>query len=703
MGTALGADDEVGDPDAFISESAGLIPRACHDLFQNIQTQCDGNAQVECSYMEVYNEEIRDLLSTNSSDSSQLRIRETMDGQVYVRGLQARKVTCPSDVGKLMEEANGRRVVASTKMNATSSRSHALCVMKITGVLDDSTKFESKLTLVDLAGSERLKKTEAKGNRAQEGISINKGLFVLGQVVSALAEQRPKFKRKPPFRDSKLTRLLQDSLGGNSRTIMIACCSPADFNLEETVNTLRYATQARNIKNSATANVVQSISQEEAMKLKRENELLKREVEDLQATIKRLTQDVTQEELERSVAMISHEISSMSAQIVTSPMGSPSSDAKARNPIPKRAAGLPSAPELEHPDPEDEEETDQFQIVPPKSRSGGGMSLDAHFDKSALQKAVETYHRGDEDISLQVDDVFDTHSYMSGSVMSPRKRRDHNKPRSYKDLEEENVELEARLRLAERDVRAAVHETAIETPELKRRVQQLEESLNESHQLEAETLALKQELEEAKADKESAQRAAEQLAAFMEQQKKEFGFRGDELEKKRLNYFRKRLDERWTQFVVTILASFKEQMRLLGDYYDMVVKVVESPEILTMLGAKTAKKLTSNNSGPWWRRGEVKEEELQQEKELRNRLLQEHIKFFNDRLLEIEDEINGRSESVDDILDALALERQHLESDLDATEFVGDLFSKTGEKLLNDLTALMTGPLFNQSASMTNG
>jgi Kinesin motor domain len=701
MGTALGGDEGVDDPDVTVAESAGLIPRACHDLFQNIQTQCDGNAQVDCSYMEVSNEEIRDLLSENSNDNSQLRIRETLDGQVYVRGLQARKVTCPTDVGRLMEEANGRRVVASTKMNATSSRSHALCVLKVTGVLDDSTKFESKLTLVDLAGSERLKKTEAKGSRAQEGISINKGLFVLGQVISALAEQRPKFKRKPPFRDSKLTRLLQDSLGGNSRTIMIACCSPADFNLEETVNTLRYATQARNIKNVATANVVQSISQEEAMKLKRENVLLKLEVEDLQATIRKLTQDVTEEELERSVAMINDEISMSGSVVMPSPMGSPTSNFQAYSPSKNGHHGLPSTPELEHPDPEADEETDTFPSQSSTKMGNGGLSLDAHFSKSSLQKAAEEYHRGEEEISLQVDDVFDTHSYMSGSVRSPRKRRDPNQPRTYKDLEEENIELEARLRLAERDVRAAVHETAIENPALKVRVQQLEESLNESHLLETETMALKQELEETKADKESAQRAAEQLAAFMEQQKKQFGFRGDELEKKRLNYFRKRLDERWTQFVVTILSSFKEQMRLLGDYYDMVVRVTDSPDILSMLGTKTAKNL-NGGGGRWWRGGAAKEEEVQKEKELRNRLLQEHIKFFNDRLLEIEDEINGRSESVDEILDSLQLERKHLESELDATEFVGDLFSKKGEKLLNELTKLMTGPLFNQSAAVNN-
>eukprot|EP00536_Pseudo-nitzschia_multiseries_P010062 jgi/Psemu1/202281/e_gw1.295.26.1 len=274
MGTAQSNDASDDDND-------GVIPRACRDLFDNVVEKCDGQAKVECSYLEVYSEEIRDLLIEKTSAKQDLRIRETLDGQIYVRGLTEREVTSPMDVYKIMEEANSRRVVASTKMNATSSRSHAICVLRIKGVVviadenkdanaDDgiSRKFEAKLTLVDLAGSERLKKTGAKGGRAKEGISINKGLFVLGQVVSALAERGRILKeieeqknnpggkkrkvlppRKPPYRDSKLTRLLQDSLGGNSRTIMIACCSPANFNVEETVNTLRYATQARNISN----------------------------------------------------------------------------------------------------------------------------------------------------------------------------------------------------------------------------------------------------------------------------------------------------------------------------------------------------------------------------------------------------------------------------------------------------------------------
>jgi hypothetical protein len=286
MGSAAGTSMEIGEFD-------GIIPRACVDLFSQIQTRCDGNAQVELSYLEIYNEEMRDLLADDDKKSKngrvpEMKIRETLNGEVYVSGLSSRPVVSPQAIGDFMEEASKKRVVASTKMNAVSSRSHAICVLRIKGVLEDSSKFEAKLTLVDLAGSERIKKTGAEGGRRKEGININKGLFVLGQVVSALSESRPKYKRKPPYRDSKLTRLLQDSLGGNSRTIMLACVSPADFNIEETVTTLRYATNARNIKNTATRNVIKTLSPEEAAKLQRENQLLKTQVQELQETIRKM-------------------------------------------------------------------------------------------------------------------------------------------------------------------------------------------------------------------------------------------------------------------------------------------------------------------------------------------------------------------------------------------------------------------------------
>mmetsp|Transcript_32984 Transcript_32984/g.79772 ORF Transcript_32984/g.79772 Transcript_32984/m.79772 type:complete len:774 (-) Transcript_32984:283-2604(-) len=646
MGTAAGQTPEIGEGD-------GVIPRACMDLFVNIMTKCDGNAQVELSYLEVYNEEIRDLMSKDSS-GQQLRIRETLNGEIYVRGLTAVQVSGPAEVGKLMEEASGRRVVASTKMNATSSRSHAICVLRIKGVLDD-TKFQSKLTLVDLAGSERLAKTGAEGSRAKEGISINKGLFVLGQVVGALAEQRPKFKRKPPFRDSKLTRLLQDSLGGNSRTIMIACSSPADFNTEETVNTLRYATQARNIKNSATANVIKTISQEEAMKLQRENALLKREVAELQETIRKLTEeaDVTPEELSRSMDMIKAEQASHAG----SEHGQLAS-------IPSEEELDPSPPTITGDLPPDDE-------VPIKNVDGGTKEVEMMGDDVDVESK-----------SMGIDDIFPKHTD-DVSVLTG----DHNK-KSYNELEAENNALHLKLRQARRDVKASVRDSAIELPALKVRVMMLEDELENSTMLEKEAEALKEELDQAKEDRKSAMLAARQLSDFMEKQKSVTGFRGDEKEKHRMLYFHKRLEERWVNFVVVMLASFKEQMRLLGDYFEMVVRVVESPDILTMI------RPTADAGSGWWG-NRNREKQITEEKELRQRLLSEHIKFFNARLLEVEDEIENRSESVEGIKDALSGERETIEKDLVAEQLFHDVFSKSGEKLLKHMTELMTGPLFS--------
>jgi hypothetical protein len=274
------------DDDGDLNQQSGIIPRACHDLFETIKTKCDGNGMVELSYLEIYNEELRDLLS-DQQPAPELKIRENLQKSVYVSGLSSHLVKTPCEIRTLLERASKRRQVGATAMNAVSSRSHALCILKIKGNIisgDDEETFESSLTLVDLAGSERLKKTGAVGNRRTEGININKSLLVLGQVVSALSAGRT----KPPYRDSKLTRLLQDSLGGNSRTILLACVSPDAANLDETINTLRYATSARNITNTATRNVVTQISPEEAAKILRENQLLQAQVAELQKSLQQL-------------------------------------------------------------------------------------------------------------------------------------------------------------------------------------------------------------------------------------------------------------------------------------------------------------------------------------------------------------------------------------------------------------------------------
>ncbi len=259
-------------------DNDGVIPRAVDDVF-DIGRKTEGDVQVVLSYMEIYNEEVKDLLSDNNKP---LPVREGIDGEVTVPDLTHKPVSSAKEVADIMKVASAGRKTGRTDMNEGSSRSHAICTMTVTVEKggEGGEAVAAKFTMVDLAGSERQKRTGATGERLREGISINKGLFVLGQVVSALSEGG---SQHIPYRDSKLTRLLTTSLGGNSRTVMIACVSPADVNLEESCNTLRYAARARNIKNEAVKNVVgKGLGPAEAAKLKRENQMLKLQLLELQ-------------------------------------------------------------------------------------------------------------------------------------------------------------------------------------------------------------------------------------------------------------------------------------------------------------------------------------------------------------------------------------------------------------------------------------
>eukprot|EP00066_Takifugu_rubripes_P020766 XP_011610032.1 PREDICTED: kinesin-like protein KIF13B isoform X1 [Takifugu rubripes] len=243
-------------------EQPGLIPRLCSSLFSRIlqEAQEGESFTVEVSYMEIYNEKVRDLLDPKGSRHA-LRVREHNVFGPYVDGLSHLAVASYKDIKSLMSEGNKSRTVAATNMNEESSRSHAVFNIILTHTLMDlqsGTCGEkvSKLSLVDLAGSERAAKTGAAGERLKEGSNINKSLSTLGLVISALAEQGAgKNKNKfVPYRDSVLTWLLKDSLGGNSRTAMVATISPAADNYDETLSTLRYADRAKSIINHAVVN-----------------------------------------------------------------------------------------------------------------------------------------------------------------------------------------------------------------------------------------------------------------------------------------------------------------------------------------------------------------------------------------------------------------------------------------------------------------
>lgn len=480
-----------------------------------------------------------------------------------------------------MEAASKRRVVASTKMNAVSSRSHAICVLRIQGVLEDDTKFSAKLTLVDLAGSERIKKTGAQGNRRQEGININKGLFILGQVVSALAEQRPKYKRKPPYRDSKLTRLLQDSLGGNSRTIMVACVSPADFNLDETINTLRYATSARNIKNTATRNVIKSISPEEAAKLQRDNQLLSAQVKELQDTIRKMSKDVT----------------------------------------------------------------------PSLASTDSGGSSDDHLGEVVVADSEE----GKRILELEAE-VRQLKSALSKSGANP-------------------------------DLTQSMAEQAIEVPQLHKRIATLEQDLKEKEELEEENEKLREELEDAKAEAKSASTAANKMSKIMDQLKE---LKTDEIDKKQMEHDHIKVEEAWVSFVHQILETNRDQVRKLREDFYLVARVVESPEV----------PVAKDPNDKWFKRvlkGKANDApvEMHIDPQMRQELLNQHIQFFNEKLLEVESDIENESASLESIRDSLREQRDRLEFEIETSGFMRDSLDKDDNDLLEQLTALLIGPVKN--------
>uniref|UniRef100_A0A8C3N9J9 plus-end-directed kinesin ATPase n=1 Tax=Geospiza parvula TaxID=87175 RepID=A0A8C3N9J9_GEOPR len=243
---------------------AGIIPQLCEELFEKINDNSNEEMSysVEVSYMEIYCERVRDLL--NPKNKGNLRVREHPLLGPYVEDLSKLAVTSYTDIADLMDAGNKARTVAATNMNETSSRSHAVFTIVFTQKKHDtetdlSTEKVSKISLVDLAGSERADSTGAKGTRLKEGANINKSLTTLGKVISALAEvvSRSKKKKKTdfiPYRDSVLTWLLRENLGGNSRTAMVAALSPADINYDETLSTLRYADRAKQIKCNAVIN-----------------------------------------------------------------------------------------------------------------------------------------------------------------------------------------------------------------------------------------------------------------------------------------------------------------------------------------------------------------------------------------------------------------------------------------------------------------
>ncbi|CEP16969.1 hypothetical protein [Parasitella parasitica] len=277
------------------SVNDGIVPRFIDSLFHSLESKRSDNYsfQVYVSFLELHNEDLVDLLCPNVKSRREglnLTIREDSHGNICWAGVREEAVSNPTELMGLLQKGSIARTTASTDMNSTSSRSHAIFSIILKqfqtesdeAFVENATLFNqtnrfspnnsasrhtkrlvSKFHFVDLAGSERLKRTNAVGDRAKEGISINTGLLALGNVISALGDESRRVSHIP-YRDSKLTRLLQDSLGGNSQTLMLACASPAVSNMTETLNTLKYANRARNIRNRVVIN--QEIGESDRLK-----------------------------------------------------------------------------------------------------------------------------------------------------------------------------------------------------------------------------------------------------------------------------------------------------------------------------------------------------------------------------------------------------------------------------------------------------
>eukprot|EP00592_Proboscia_alata_P007091 CAMPEP_0194356782 /NCGR_PEP_ID=MMETSP0174-20130528/4354_1 /TAXON_ID=216777 /ORGANISM="Proboscia alata, Strain PI-D3" /LENGTH=849 /DNA_ID=CAMNT_0039126511 /DNA_START=294 /DNA_END=2840 /DNA_ORIENTATION=- len=307
-----------------VSDDDGICVRAVYDLFK-AKKSYKGSISVALTYLELHNDEIKDLLGEGEKHE-QLKIQDLGDNGVVVKGLTSIMVHSPEHAILHMRRAASKRTTGATNTNSASSRSHAVAVFNVTvrpliendgmSVNQEPEIIHTKLTLVDLAGSERIKQSGVEGFQQQESININKDLFVLGQVISSLAQKnQPQTDidkvQHVPYRDSKLTRLLRDSFGGNCYTILIACISPAEKHLSESMNTLRYAKRTQKITNRIVQNI------EFAPLSKREGTAIRRENAQLRARLSEFEQlaNVSAENIALKESFVSTEKSLRSAEI----------------------------------------------------------------------------------------------------------------------------------------------------------------------------------------------------------------------------------------------------------------------------------------------------------------------------------------------------------------------------------------------------
>lgn len=286
-------------PDIVNDEACGIIPRACQYIFNHVAKNPEHvEFKVTCSFLEIYKEVIKDLLNPKGVN---LKVRETPTRGVWVEGLTETEVDSHLRVLQLLHQGEEHRAVASTNMNSVSSRSHSLFILSVTQKMRDGATKIGKLNLADLAGSEKVGKTGASGETLEEAKKINQSLSALGNCIMALTKLK---KSHVPYRDSKLTFVLRESLGGNTKTTLLIACSPHSFNMEETVSTLRFGQRAKAIKNKVKINAQRSVAELEIIvkKLTKEVKVLKKYANRLEIELGKLkVEGLDLEAIKRSI------------------------------------------------------------------------------------------------------------------------------------------------------------------------------------------------------------------------------------------------------------------------------------------------------------------------------------------------------------------------------------------------------------------
>lgn len=271
-----------------VDENKGIVPISCEEIFKRIDSNTDQNLkyEVSISMIEIYNEKVQDLFHPLNlqKNPAGCKVRENKTLGFYVENKRNYPVTSYEDLERRMEEGNHNRTISSTNMNATSSRAHTIITIEVIQNINTNGKISQKrshINLVDLAGSERSSDTGSTGQTFKEGCNINKSLSTLGNVINILADKAVGKSKNilPPYRDSNLTKLLMNALGGNSKTVMICALSPAKVNVEDTLSTLRYAERAKKIQNKAIIN--ESDTDKTIRLLREENMDLKKMIEEL--------------------------------------------------------------------------------------------------------------------------------------------------------------------------------------------------------------------------------------------------------------------------------------------------------------------------------------------------------------------------------------------------------------------------------------